>query len=144
MIRPHKEHRHTKSLGSVGTYSEYDNQASNHRYNYNHGHTPGDRKPHEHDLAMSGVMLHVLSDAINNIGVIIAALVIWLAKYETRYYADPGVSMGISIMILLSCLPLSKLPFTSADLQLLIHSNSKTKWHHAYGKCSRKRADRRR
>ena len=62
---------------------------------------------HEHDLANSGVLLHVLGDAINNIGVIIAALVIWKAKYEGRYYADPRVSMGISFMILLSCLPLS-------------------------------------
>lgn len=56
---------------------------------------------------MSGVMLHVLSDAINNIGVIIAAVVIWKANYAGRFYADPSVSMGISLMILVSCLPLS-------------------------------------
>jgi zinc transporter 1 len=55
---------------------------------------------------MMGVLIHVLGDAANNVGVIIAALVIWKAKYEGRYYADPAVSMAIAIVILLSSLPL--------------------------------------
>lgn len=55
-----------------------------------------------------GVLIHVVSDALNNIGVIIAALVIMLAKYDGRFYADPGVSLGIAIMILLSSVPLVK------------------------------------
>jgi len=55
-----------------------------------------------------GVLIHVISDAVNNVGVIIAALVIWLAKFDGRYYADPGVSMGIALLILLSSLPLVK------------------------------------
>lgn len=55
-----------------------------------------------------GVLIHVIGDALNNLGVIIAALVIWFADYEGRYYADPGVSMGIAFMILLSALPLVK------------------------------------
>jgi len=58
-----------------------------------------------------GVLVHLVGDAINNIGVIIAAAVIWKAKYEGRFYADPGVSMGIAIMILLSALPLGKIFF---------------------------------
>ncbi|PLB50582.1 cation diffusion facilitator family metal ion transporter [Aspergillus steynii IBT 23096] len=61
---------------------------------------------HGHDLGMMGVLLHVIGDAINNIGVMVAALVIWLTHYEGRYYADPGTSMGIAIMIILSSLPL--------------------------------------
>lgn len=59
------------------------------------------------DLASLAVLLHVIMDAINNIGVIIAALVIWRTKYGGRYYADPGVSMGISLMLILSSLPIS-------------------------------------
>ncbi|KAL4877315.1 cation efflux protein [Aspergillus karnatakaensis] len=59
-----------------------------------------------HDLGMMGVMLHVLGDAANNLGVMIAALVIWLTSYEARYYADPATSMGIAAMIMLSALPL--------------------------------------
>ncbi len=50
---------------------------------------------------MLGVMIHVIGDALNNVGVIIAALVIWRTDYDARFYADPGVSMGIAIMILL-------------------------------------------
>jgi zinc transporter 1 len=57
---------------------------------------------------MMGVLIHVIGDAINNVGVIVAATVIWKAKYGGRFYADPAVSMGISMMILLSSLPLSK------------------------------------
>jgi len=55
---------------------------------------------------MLGVLTHVLSDALNNIGVIIAALVVWLANYDARFYADPGVSMGIAVMIVVSSVPL--------------------------------------
>lgn len=55
-----------------------------------------------------GILLHVLCDAANNLGVIAAALVIWLAKYDGRYYADPGVSMGIAVMIIISSIPLGK------------------------------------
>lgn len=54
-------------------------------------------------------MIHVIGDAINNIGVMAAGLVIWLAApHSGRYYADPGVSMFISILIMLSSIPLSE------------------------------------
>ena len=62
---------------------------------------------------MMGVLLHVLGDAANNLGVMIAALVIWLTHYEARYYADPATSMGIASMILLSAFPLSEPPIVS-------------------------------
>ncbi|KAL9085790.1 MAG: hypothetical protein Q9165_007422 [Trypethelium subeluteriae] len=58
------------------------------------------------DLGMMAVLLHVFGDAINNVGVMVAALAIWLGKWEGRYYADPGVSMGIALMILASSIPL--------------------------------------
>ena len=54
---------------------------------------------------MMGVLLHVIGDATNNVGVIIAA-VIWKARYNARFYADPGVSVAIAFMILLSSMPL--------------------------------------
>ena len=62
----------------------------------------------DHDLGVLGVLIHVIGDAINNIGVIISALVIWLANYPGRFYADPGVSTGIAFMILASAVPLGK------------------------------------
>lgn len=110
MVRPHKEHRHTKALMKEEISAHSHNHGHDHGHDHSHVQSKNKKDLHEHDLALSGVLLHVLSDAINNIGVIIAAAVIWKAKYEARFYADPGVSMGISFMILLSCLPLSKFP----------------------------------
>ncbi|KAK5628427.1 hypothetical protein RRF57_004142 [Xylaria bambusicola] len=60
------------------------------------------------DLGIMGVLIHVISDALNNIAVIIAALVIWLTDSPKRFYVDPGVSTAISILILLSSIPLVK------------------------------------
>lgn len=57
---------------------------------------------------MLGVLIHVVGDAINNIGVIIAAVIIWKARGEGRHYADPAVGVFIAVMILLSAVPLVK------------------------------------
>lgn len=72
----------------------------NHRHNH---HQPSKKG---YDLGMLGVLIHVLGDAANNIGVIISALVIWLTAYPTRYYADPAVSMAIALVILTTSIPL--------------------------------------
>jgi zinc transporter 1 len=82
MLRPHIEHRHKVILPKSKT----------------------------RDLGMMGVLIHVLGDAVNNVGVIIAALVIWRTSNPVRYYADPAVSIAIAIMILLSSLPLGTYP----------------------------------
>ncbi|KAJ5807054.1 hypothetical protein N7474_010646 [Penicillium riverlandense] len=85
------KHHHSEKLRSSVTG----------KHDHSHGHS------HDHgDLGMWGVFLHVICDAANNLGVMVAALVIWFAKYDGRYYADPGVSMGIAVMITLSSLPL--------------------------------------
>ncbi|PWI67234.1 hypothetical protein PCL_04396 [Purpureocillium lilacinum] len=60
------------------------------------------------DLGMLGVLIHVVGDAINNIGVIISAVVIWKAEGEGRYYIDPAISVFIAIMIFLTAIPLTK------------------------------------
>ncbi|KAI0971419.1 cation efflux protein [Xylaria arbuscula] len=60
------------------------------------------------DLGIMGVFIHVMSDALNNVAVIISALVIWLTSSPTRFYVDPAVSTAISILILLSSIPLVK------------------------------------
>lgn len=64
---------------------------------------------HSHsDLNMRGVFLHVMGDALGNIGVIGSALFIWLTTYSWRFYADPAVSLVITIIILGSAIPLCK------------------------------------
>ena len=73
-----------------------------------HRHTLTQRKKPGRDLGMMGVLIHVIGDAINNIGVIIAAVIIWQTTSEKRFYADPAVSLFIAIMILLSAGPLVK------------------------------------
>ncbi|KAL9599692.1 MAG: hypothetical protein Q9219_003680 [cf. Caloplaca sp. 3 TL-2023] len=62
---------------------------------------------HSHgDLNMRGVFLHVMGDALGNIGVIGSALIIWLTSWSWRYYADPVISLVITIIILGSAIPL--------------------------------------
>lgn len=68
----------------------------------------GEKKGHGHDLNMRGVFLHVMGDALGNIGVIISALIIWLTNYSWRFYVDPGISLVITVIILASAIPLCK------------------------------------
>ncbi|KAK1142079.1 Zinc resistance conferring protein [Aspergillus melleus] len=70
---------------------------------------PKENNKHDHhDLNMRGVFLHVMGDALGNIGVIVSALVIWLTDYDWRFYVDPGISLVITIIILASAIPLCK------------------------------------
>ena len=73
-----------------------------------HKHILAKPKKHGMDLGILGVLIHVIGDAINNIGVIISAVIIWFVKSPSRFYADPAVSMWIAIMILISAIPLTK------------------------------------
>jgi zinc transporter 1 len=84
-------------------------------YHKSHSHAKtNDRKAssghgHSHDdLNMHGVFLHILGDALGNVGVIATALFIWLTDFRWRYYADPLVSLVITVIILLSAIPLCK------------------------------------
>lgn len=64
---------------------------------------------HAHgDLGVNAVVIHIIGDVLNNLGVIAAALVMMLVQSPNRFYADPTVSMGIAVMIASSALPLSK------------------------------------
>jgi zinc transporter 1 len=57
---------------------------------------------------MRGVFLHVMGDALGNIGVIATALFIWLTDFWWRFYSDPFVSLVITVIILMSALPLCR------------------------------------
>lgn len=60
------------------------------------------------DLGMLAILLHVVGDAINNIAVIASAAAIWWGTTERRFYADPAVSLGISLMIFATSIPIAK------------------------------------
>jgi zinc transporter 1 len=49
-----------------------------------------------------------MGDALGNVGVIASALFIWLTSYSWRFYADPLISLIITVIILCSAIPLCK------------------------------------
>lgn len=59
-------------------------------------------------MNMEGVFLHVLGDALGNVGVILTALFIWKTEYTWRYLTDPLVSLLITLIIFSSALPLCR------------------------------------
>lgn len=91
-----QEHRHDSSHAAHNHSKPKDASVGG-----GHGHSHG-------DLNMRGVFLHVMGDALGNIGVIASALFIWQTSYKWRFYADPAVSLVITVIILASALPLCK------------------------------------
>lgn len=78
-------------------------------HNHTHPKDEGSTGGHSHgDLNMRGVFLHVMGDALGNIGVIGSALFIWLTSYSWRFYSDPAISLVITVIILGSAIPLCK------------------------------------
>ncbi|KAI9322634.1 cation efflux protein [Dichotomocladium elegans] len=80
-----------------------------------HHHAPdNEKKPSAHQqhhgghLNMKGIFLHVMGDALGNIGVIATALFVWLTDFSWRFYMDPVISFVISIVIFISAIPLIK------------------------------------
>jgi Co/Zn/Cd efflux system component len=52
---------------------------------------------------------------ITDLGVVIAALFMWLTPWPSRFYADPGVSVLIGIIIFAGSVPLSTSAATHLD-----------------------------
>jgi zinc transporter 1 len=53
-----------------------------------------DHHHHDHktqNLNMKGVFIHVLGDALGNVGVILTGLFIYYTDYSWRFYADPAI-----------------------------------------------------
>jgi len=55
---------------------------------------------------MRALVLHVLGDALGNVGVIATGLVIWQTNWSFKYYFDPVISLVIPVIIFSSALPL--------------------------------------
>ncbi|KAF8349997.1 cation efflux protein [Amanita rubescens] len=65
-----------------------------------HGHS------HSGSMNMRALVLHVLGDALGNVGVIASGLIIWLTTWSYKYYSDPVISLVITVIIFSSALPL--------------------------------------
>jgi Co/Zn/Cd efflux system component len=59
-------------------------------------------------MNMKAILLHVLGDALGNVGVIATGLVIWLTTWPFKFYFDPIISLVITVIIFSSALPLGK------------------------------------
>ncbi|KAJ5900824.1 uncharacterized protein N7473_004894 [Penicillium subrubescens] len=100
------EHDHSHGSTSESTENAENGTEDTPALHDNHRHNNLQLSRKGYDLGMLGVLIHVVGDAANNVGVIISALVIWLTSSPARYYADPAVSMAIAIVILTTSLPL--------------------------------------
>ena len=107
-----------RSNGSA-KHADHGESSHNHKMDRSHDSWHDDHKHnqpkqegsggHSHgDLNMRGVFLHVAGDALGNIGVILAALAIRLTDYFWTPYADPVISLVITVIILGSAIPLCK------------------------------------
>ncbi|PPQ69832.1 hypothetical protein CVT26_014210 [Gymnopilus dilepis] len=73
---------------------------------HNHRLEPPTDAP-QHNLGLIGVLTHLLGDAVNNIGVIIAAIIFMKLSSPKRFYADPAVSLAISFIIFGGSIPMT-------------------------------------
>jgi zinc transporter 1 len=71
---------------------------------HHHGHAHG-------SMNMRALVLHVLGDALGNVGVIATGLVIWLTEWKYKFYFDPVISLVITVIIFSSALPLGMFVF---------------------------------
>lgn len=112
---PHAGHSHAHH---VHTKRARRGSGIHHSHNHNKPRKAGKSHGHNHaDMGMDAMVLHVLGDALGNVGVIITALVIWLTEWKYKLYTDPAVSLFITVIILKSAIPL-----TSATAKVLLQA----------------------
>lgn len=97
---------HSKSKA----YSDLE-QGHSHSHDHDHDDHVEDstkKTKKQKSMNMEGVFLHVLGDALGNVGVILTALFIWKTNYSWKYYSDPLISLVITAIILSSAIPLCR------------------------------------
>ncbi|KAF8075090.1 CDF-like metal transporter [Lyophyllum atratum] len=108
VVHDHGGHGHgsdTMAL-AIGEESEITHLRDNIHALHNHTLDPPILGP-QHNLNLVGVLVHLFGDAINNVAVIIAATIIWQLHSPQRFYADPAVSLTISLIIFGSAIPMT-------------------------------------
>ncbi|KAL3423485.1 zinc cadmium resistance protein [Phlyctema vagabunda] len=110
----HDDHSHSHSHAH---HSRQDSGHATHNHNKPKKPSKGGHSHNHADMGMNAMILHVIGDALGNVGVIVSALVIWLTSSPYRFYADPAVSLFITLIILKSTIPL-----TSATAKILLQA----------------------
>jgi zinc transporter 1 len=103
-----EETDHTPLLNSKPSTPVPTNSHSNHKHSNAQSSDDGGKSHSHNDLNMRGVWLHVLGDALGNVGVIATALFIQFTTFSWRFYADPFISLVIACIILYSAYPLCR------------------------------------
>ncbi|KFA54951.1 hypothetical protein S40293_02322 [Stachybotrys chartarum IBT 40293] len=101
---------HTASLSTPNARRPRRDSSIHHGHNHTLPKKPSKGGSHSHnhaDMGMNAMVLHVIGDALGNLGVIVTALVIWLTDLPGKYYADPIVSLFITVIILKTSIPLT-------------------------------------
>jgi len=103
----HDHHGHGHSHGAT-SYELRDVQSQSDPIHATHNHVldPPVEAP-QHNLALLGILIHLLGDAINNIGVIVAAVIFLKVDSPKRFYADPAASLAISLIIFYTAIPMT-------------------------------------
>jgi len=86
--------KHTRSKSA----RKHSSSPSTKHHSHHHGHSGS--------MNMRALVLHVLGDALGNVGVIATGLIIWLSDWSFKYYFDPIISLVITMIIFSSSLPL--------------------------------------
>ena len=110
LLRPHfsrsSRQRKVRSRDNNGALDGSTMDHKNHEHNKPKEISSGG---HSHaDMNIRGLFLHVLGDALGNIGVMASALIIWLTTSPSRYYADPAISLVITLIILKTAVPMCR------------------------------------
>lgn len=103
--------RYTETTGLLENQSHGHSHVSEHSHSQDttpNGGSSSPQKKKKKSMNMEGVFLHVLGDALGNVGVMITAIFIWKTDYSWKYYSDPIVSLVITGIIFSSALPLCR------------------------------------
>jgi len=102
------DHSHTSLSGTKGRPRRDSSVHQGHNHTFPKKASKGGSHGHNHaDMGMNAMVLHVIGDALGNVGVIITALIIWLTDLPGKFYADPIVSLIITLIILRTSIPLT-------------------------------------
>jgi len=105
VVHDHGHHGHSHGTPS---YELQDVQSQSDPIHATHNHVlhPPVEAP-QHNLALLSLLIHLLGDAINNIGVIVAAVIFLKVDSPKRFYADPAVSLAIGLIIFSTAIPMT-------------------------------------
>ena len=76
-----------------------------------HKHKHGSHSHGQGSMNMRALVLHVVGDALGNVGVILTGLIIWQSNWQYKYYCDPVISLIITVIIFSNSLPLGMVNF---------------------------------